>query len=816
MKTAEEIVKEMKFAPLIIPLKGPHQDLVFDIEANNLLTKVTKTYVIVCQDYRTREFYIFSDLRTYEFPCHGNFREGVKFLTRARSIIAHNVSGYDWWTLNKFHPDVFNKQTMPWKNTHDTLTQSKAQWYDRPARKGIKGCHGLAYYGDMLGYPKPPIDDWSFWDRDKLVRCLVDVEINTRTLEYLNKEKANRKQMGIDFQWQTNIAKYTQYWCALQELNGMKADVPLMWKHKETLDVDIEELRSEVEPQLPLKQRVKSSKETWESVNEKMGRPWKRVPATKTEKARRNGEIVDVDIKPAYMPTTKWRTAPMSVAQRPKALVEGKWHKKPDKNGDFQYTKRVADHFSIDVNPVWTGQLIQGDFTPVDLEKMYGWSYDSHTAKWFDIPIDPRESGCVVEGNYTKVYYEEVKMTQHAEIKEFLLSLGWEPTEWNNKKDIHGQYMKDDNGAFVKGSPKLTEDSFESLPPGIGEKIGKYNTLMHRRRTFLNDKDDEKGWLNQLNDKGRIHAGANVFSTATSRHSQNGIVNCPSPFAVFGAPMREVWIAEEGHDLISVDMDSAQLMILAGYMNDAAFTKAVRDGKEVEELDYDPGEGNYFEKTTDGKYKVYVGSDPHTLNSIYFTLNNQKDVDDARLTQDPKLVHKVTGGRKKAKNGIYALLFGSGDSKFARTVGLRTAADGKRIKEAYMKRLPGLKAVITRLEKQFDAHRVGSGGYIQVAGGVWLYCTSKHKLLNYLLMGSEAQLQNVAIIWKCSTYEKEGIPCKQVLTIHDEQTDECPKEFTSKAKEVMGRMYLEASKILKLAEPVTGDATVGDSYLAVH
>lgn len=128
----------------------------------------------------------------------------------------------------------------------------------------------------------------------------------------------------------------------------------------------------------------------------------------------------------------------------------------------------------------------------------------------------------------------------------------------------------------------------------------------------------------------------------------------PSPHAVFGAPMREVWMAEKGHQLLSVDMNSAQLVILAGFMQDPVFLKAVVEGKEITEHDTEPEK--WFEKTTDGKYKVYHGTDAHTVNSVYFRLNTEEDIQLARETQDPELIHKITGGRKKAKNGIYALL----------------------------------------------------------------------------------------------------------------------------------------------------------------
>lgn len=809
MKSVEEIVSEVKFASLIVPLDNSKRDLVFDTECDNLLIKVTKMYVIVAQDYKTREFYVFSNYNTYGLPKHGSLEEGVNFLASARSLIAHNIAGYDWYVLNKFFPVIFNKKSVPWKMTHDTLIQSKAQWYDRPARKGVKGCHGLAYYGDLLGYPKPPIDDWSFWDKEKLTRCIVDVEINTRTLDYLNQEKAERAKMGIDFSWQTNIAKYTQYWCAQQEINGVRGNRALMQEHVKTLDVMIEELRLEVEPQLPMKLRVKAAKATWEEVRDKWEDFFRSVPATQYEKAKRSGEIIDAPVKESYFPTTKWRSAPNKVYPNPT-----KFCTKPKANGSYKYSKAVCDWYNVFPEPEACDFLVEGDFCKVDYEKLYKWKYDTHTAKWFDIDIDPEKSNYLVGGVYTKVYHEPVTLTQHAEVKDFLLTLGWVPTEYNNKKDVYGQYMKDEKGAFVKGSPKLTEDSFDSLPEGIGQSIASYNTYMHRRRTILNDDSDEKGWLNQLDENDRLHAGANVFATSTGRHAQSGAVNVPSAAAKFGAQMREVWVASEGCNLISTDMDSAQLMIIAGYMEDERFIKAVREGEEFREYDEKPE--RYYEITGDGKYKVYIGTDAHTVNSVYFTLNKQEDIDMARKTQDKAIIHKVTNGRKRSKNSVYAYLFGASDRKFATTAGLRTAADGKRVKETYEKNLPKLGQLKQNLEKQFDTHKVGSGGYIQIAGGVWLFCNSKHKILNFLAQGVEAQVQNCAIIWKCSMYEKEGIPARQLLTIHDEQTDECPVEYTERVKEIQSRMYYEASKILKLKEPVTGDAVVGKTWLEVH
>src|SRR5690606_30386619 len=98
-----------------------------------------------------------------------------------------------------------------------------------------------------------------------------------------------------------------------------------------------------------------------------------------------------------------------------------------------------------------------------------------------------------------------------------------------------------------------------------------------------------------------------------------------------------------------------------------------------------------------------------------------------------------------------------GDEKFAITVGYRKASEGKKVKENYYKRLPKVKKLIDNLKKQWKSHPYKRGGYIQVAGDTWVWCPSEHKLLNYLLMGSEAALQNEAICWVNMQIEKEGL-----------------------------------------------------------
>lgn len=653
--------------------------VIADIEADGLLDTISQVWVIACKDADGTNEKVFTgqDCEGIVEPA-GTLEDGVEYLLSADRVVMHNLLGYDYHVLEKFFPNIWNIKTAPFKNMWDTFVQSKCQHFDRPRLKGTKSNHGLEYYGLLFKYPKPPIEDWTYWDAKKLNRVIVDIEINRKAYIYLNEEA---KQTGLDFSKQIRRTQVAQYWDTKQELYGWMGDREYLEECVEDLDKQIEELASEIEPRLPKQVKPKAPKCTWEDIRDKWSRFFRKVPSPKTDMDA--GKV----IKEAYMPTTKV------------FLKSGK--------------------------------------------------YDKHTALHFGIDQDPKESRYLVRGPYTKIEIHDSKMSQHAIVKDYLLSIGWLPTQHNYEKDKNGKLKRDAANNLIKKSPKLTEDSFDSIKGDLGEKIALYNTLVHRRRTIKNDKDDSKGWLNQLQkDTDRIPAGAMTWATSTGRANQRGIVNCPSVSAVYGFPMRRAWICPKDSVLVSVDMDSAQLRILANYMGDEEFTKAVMEGEEFD------SEHNY------------VGTDAHTFNSRFFGLIDDEDWKRAIETQNKELIQKVSNARKKGKNGIYALLFGAGDAKFANTVGYKTAKQGKAVKDNYYQRLPKVKALIDRLESQWKRNSFRKGGYIEVAGDTWVWCPSTHKLLNYLLMGSEAALQNEAICWANVEMKKRNLHGHQLGNFH--------------------------------------------------
>lgn len=170
----------------------------------------------------------------------------------------------------------------------------------------------------------------------------------------------------------------------------------------------------------------------------------------------------------------------------------------------------------------------------------------------------------LVRGPFSKVEWQRINLDSEDQIKEFLLSVGWKPTEWNFSKKTGEQT-----------SPKLTEDSFEGMKDQAGVLISKRLTIVHRRRQL-------QGFLDNVRPDGRIEARANTIRTNTCRMGQTNVVNVPKnkSYVFFGRQMREVFTVPENCLEIGIDAKGLENRILAHYMNEPEMNRIVtsKDG----------------------------------------------------------------------------------------------------------------------------------------------------------------------------------------------------------------------------------------------
>ena len=429
--------------------------------------------------------------------------------------------------------------------------------------------------------------------------------------------------------------------------------------------------------------------------------------------------------------------------------------------------------------------------------------YDRYTALWFGIPQEDALGERMVGGAFTRIEFKSVKLSQHKLIKDYLLSLGWQPTQWTFKRDRLKKILRDDRNQPIKNSPKITEDSYESIPGEFGENFGRWATLVHRRNTLANPRDNKKGWLNIMDSRGRISCEPDTLGAATGRMTHKGLVNVPGIRSIFGKEMRQCFIAPEGKTLIGADAAGAQLRLLAGAMGDDNYLNIVTEGVEEDE------QGNF------------VGSDVHTQNGIAAGLIRKADVDWLRNNKsdhpDYNSKHDAfVGSRGRSKNFIYGLLFGAGDAKMGILVG-GGAREGKKLKDQFLAGFPKLRELLDRLDVEFEGNKKEyKEGFIKGLDGRRLYVDSKHKLLNYLLQGAEAVYMKYVMVLADRLLRKNNVDTKLLVFMHDELNYEVSPKNLNKAKKILSHAFSKVGETLPIGCEMASDPKVGKNWYEIH
>lgn len=187
--------------------------------------------------------------------------------------------------------------------------------------------------------------------------------------------------------------------------------------------------------------------------------------------------------------------------------------------------------------------------------------YSAMCNSWYE---DPKEVG--VSGPFSRITHRKTNINSNMEIKDYLLSQGWIPTEWN----------LDDEGN--RRSPKFSkEDTFQ----GINGKLGK---LIARRVQCRQRMSVIEGLKQLVRKDGTIPSSvANLAVTGRAMH--RNIVNVPNPGSFFGRQFRKIFSCRPGKILVSCDSAACQIRMLCHYMNDEEYTDVVVNGKKEEATD---------------------------------------------------------------------------------------------------------------------------------------------------------------------------------------------------------------------------------------
>ena len=210
----------------------------FDIESDNLLTDATIIWCIVAKV--DDEYHIYYDNTHYANLPDGSYyysdiQQYLTFLSK-HTLVGHNVISFDLPLLKKLHG--YNYSIDP-ATLVDTHILSRLYNPDRPE-------HSLAYFGDLLKYPKGDHSDWSQFSQELLDYNIRDVDLTEAVYSHLLKE-------GAGWDWSEAIKLEYNIWDIQQrqEQHGVLFDQKAAEKLLGKIQTEIDTLESEIIKEIP-------------------------------------------------------------------------------------------------------------------------------------------------------------------------------------------------------------------------------------------------------------------------------------------------------------------------------------------------------------------------------------------------------------------------------------------------------------------------------------------------------------------------------------------------------------------------------------
>ena len=467
---------------------------------------------------------------------------------------------------------------------------------------------------------------------------------------------------------------------------------------------------------------------------------------------------------------------------------------RPKNNKCFTTKLRVNDALKIEMKTAFICQGMEMNGFPLDKEECQR-QIDALQERidWVDqavlpfIPPRPKQKGTTVtkifkmNGDYTKqvedwregedvdgefcrIEWEPINLNSSVQVNRWLLENGWQPKEWNFKKDSRGKEIKDSLGNKIKTSPKLTNDSLDDL-----EELGQAGKLIAYRRKCTHKQNQLRGFIKNCRADGTVPSVVNTLGAATRRMTHNIITNVPTPRkGQFWKPMRKVfWSGDKDWRVVGCDASQIQIRGLAHY------AKVICDDDQMinDLVAADNGDGD----------------DIHTLNG------------------------KRSGvSRNESKGIFYGYLFGAGVPKTAKQL-KKSIKETEKIRKKFDAAVPFVSKIVSHLTNFYRAN-----GYITGLDGTRIYAESEHMLLVYLLQNFEAVFMKVALCYSIDRIKKAGLRAKFVTMQHDEFQFIAHKDDAKKVGKILEKSMADAGKFVGSKCPVVGEAEIGMNWYETH
>lgn len=384
-------------------------------------------------------------------------------------------------------------------------------------------------------------------------------------------------------------------------------------------------------------------------------------------------------------------------------------------------------------------------FTPMAVAVKEVWPKRKKDGEWSKVGLNCLGANAVdiVGGCFTRIEWQDFNLGSRQQIGVRLQRAGWKPEKFTET-----------------GQPQCDEETLELVAERIPEAalIADYLTLQKRIGMV-------RSWLEHVDEDDRIRGYVNSNGAVTGRmtHSEPNMAQITSGRKIYGKEMRECFIAEEGYKIVGIDADGLELRILAHYMNDADYIKAVAEGNSDE------------------------GTDAHTMNQ------------------------KAAGlpTRDHAKTFIYAFIYGAGAEKIGLIVG-GSKNDGAALKRRFLKKTPALANLIGRIKK------AASKGYVIALDGRRIEVDETYKAPNRLLQAGGAIVMKEFLVELDSYLQRHNVDYRFVGNIHDEVQAEVREKDVEKYTWIAEACMQKAGLNYGLRIPITGKATAGNNWSETH
>lgn len=367
-----------------------------------------------------------------------------------------------------------------------------------------------------------------------------------------------------------------------------------------------------------------------------------------------------------------------------------------------------------------------------------------------------------IAGDFCKVRFDTFNIGSDKQVKDYLLSKGWKPKEYNVKKDRHNKPIRDESGRHIQTSPVLpkTPEEWQEIADLINDEniklLAHYNKMTHRRSQI-------QGFIKNCRaEDHRIPAVAVSVSTNTQRMAQKIVVNVPKakPNVYLGVEMRSLFIAAPGRVLVGCDADALEARCIAHY---------------IYPYDRQAAEG-------------LISGDIHDINAKRYNVS-----------------------RDLAKTILYALIYGCSVPKLAKIMGIKYN-QAKILFDNFWMDNPGIAQFREEVEEEYQKF-----GYILAIDGRPLTVRYKHALVNTKVQSCGIIAMKLALcLMHKEMGERQIRTYKQVGTFHDEIVIETTPELAVEVGEICEWSMTEAGKRLGINVPITGSAKIGANWSEVH